>query len=656
VVRTLSTLLLLAIMPGAFGTAHASHAARPAPIPADTIYSLAVDSAKYAGEAFVYLLDDGVLRYETDGRGSRTYRQVIQILKESAVSRWAEYSFSFEPRHERLTVNWVRVVSRSGQLISDKPGVSQDADVPAPMNDPAYIERKVRRLSLPNVRPGTIVDYSYTVEELQPFRHGDFFSAWRVNPGILVRRSRLQLETPASLMPRIVARNLTFKPVTTESKGRRTITWAAQDVPKVEPEVFASDSNDVLMSITVGAPATWQDVGAWYAGLARDRYAMTPAVEQKLASVVIGSKTLGDSLRAVHKYVSQDVRYVAISLGIGGYQPRSAADVVATGYGDCKDKATLFITLVSRFGVIANPVLLAAGGRVERGLPTISQFNHAIAAIERPSGRLFVDLTAGDVPWGGLPEADQGQFVLVVHPDGRTEEVVTPEDDPKEIRNRMTVEAVLDTAGFAAAHAEMELSGSAAEAYHAMLNRSPLDSTARAQFERRLASGIYPEAEGDSLRFEDEAERSGEFRIGFVARNGRAAQLAGPVAILSLPFLRQIGDVKPVVAELKARTPRRFPIDAEQVSGGGNGATTFRLTLPVGWRAQLPKDVSLSGPFGELTITYAQEGRVLTISQRRIGGTGVLPPDRVNDVITWLEQVAAATREGASIVLMRPSQ
>jgi hypothetical protein len=70
----------------------------------------------------------------------------------------------------------------------------------------------------------------------------------------------------------------------------------------------------------------------------------------------------------------------------------------------------------------------------------------------------------------------------------------------------------------------------------------------------------------------------------------------------------------------------------------------------------LPKDVSLSGPFGELTITYAQEGRVLTISQRRIGGTGVLPPDRVNDVITWLEQVAAATREGASIVLMRPSQ
>ena len=56
--------------------------------PADTIYALAVDSTKYRTEPFVYLLDDGVLRVEADGRGTRTYRQVIQILKPSAVEQW----------------------------------------------------------------------------------------------------------------------------------------------------------------------------------------------------------------------------------------------------------------------------------------------------------------------------------------------------------------------------------------------------------------------------------------------------------------------------------------------------------------------------------------------------------------------------------------
>jgi hypothetical protein len=66
--------------------------------PADTIYSLAVDSTKYRTEPFVYLLDDGVLRVESDGRGSRTYRQVVQILK------FGEFSLAYAQEGRILTV------------------------------------------------------------------------------------------------------------------------------------------------------------------------------------------------------------------------------------------------------------------------------------------------------------------------------------------------------------------------------------------------------------------------------------------------------------------------------------------------------------------------------------------------------------------------
>ena len=74
----------------------------------------------------------------------------------------------------------------------------------------------------------------------------------------------------------------------------------------------------------------------------------------------------------------------ALSLGIGGYQPRTPAQVMETQYGDCKDKATLFIALARRMGVNAYPVLLSSTGGVERGLPSISQFDHMIAAVEKP--------------------------------------------------------------------------------------------------------------------------------------------------------------------------------------------------------------------------------------------------------------------------------
>jgi transglutaminase-like putative cysteine protease len=435
VVRTASAVLFLAALPGSPGGARPSRAV-PAQV-SDSIYSLAVDSAEYPRDAYVFLLDDGVIRYEADGRGSRTYRQVVQILKEDAVERWAEHSFGYQPGRERLTVNWIRVVSLTGQIISDKPGITQDADVPAPMGDPSYAERKVRRMSLPNVRPGTLVDYSYTIEEFKPFRPGDFFTGWRVSPGTLVRRSRLVLDTPVSLTSRVMARNLDFRPDTLIAAGRRVVTWAKQDVPKIEPEPFAADSNDVDQTITIAGPGVWRDVGAWYAGLARDRYAVTPAVAEKLALVVSGARTLEDSVKAVHRYVAKDVRYVAIALGMGGYQPRSVADVVATGYGDCKDKATLFIALAARLGVTA--IRCCPAGGVEKWLPSIYQFNHAIAAVERPRPPLRRS-TAG-MSLGRAPTADHDRFILVVHPDSRTEED-EPRQKARTPRNDLVVDAV----------------------------------------------------------------------------------------------------------------------------------------------------------------------------------------------------------------------
>lgn len=154
------------------------------------------------------------------------------------------------------------------------------------------------------------------------------------------------------------------------------------------------------------------------------------------------------------------------------------------------------------------------------------------------------------------------------------------------------------------------------------------------------------------MHFTDETENGGDFRLGFVARHGRAARLAGPVAILELPFLRSSSDMGHLITELKAH-PRRFTIDAAQIPPPGNEENHLLLELPEGWQAELPKNVALSGPFGELSISYAQQGRMLEVRSRRVNGKGVLAPERINEVVAWLEKVAAETREAGSLVLLR---
>src|SRR5690349_23355239 len=131
----------------------------------DTIYRLAVNPATRAGEDAVLLLDDGVVRYELNGTGSATYRQVVQLLTPQAVEDYAEQQFSYSPGHQRLTVNWIRVLRADGTVLSDAPQQVQDADVPAALGDPVYSDTKVRRYSLSGVAAGVIVDWSYTLEE-----------------------------------------------------------------------------------------------------------------------------------------------------------------------------------------------------------------------------------------------------------------------------------------------------------------------------------------------------------------------------------------------------------------------------------------------------------------------------------------------------------
>ena len=130
----------------------------------DTIYRLAVKQSDFPEETGMLLLDDGVVRIEPDGREETTYRQVVQILRPEAVDGYREQEFSYAPKHQRFTINWIRVVKLDGTVVSSAPSHLQESDVPAELGDPTYSDRKVIRASLTGVAPGTIVDLSYTTE------------------------------------------------------------------------------------------------------------------------------------------------------------------------------------------------------------------------------------------------------------------------------------------------------------------------------------------------------------------------------------------------------------------------------------------------------------------------------------------------------------
>jgi hypothetical protein len=635
------TMLSLAIALGALGAGAQAPRVTPAGDPSvksDTIYALAVKPADYTDQPFVYLLDDGVVTLEADGTGTRTYRQIVQILTPEAAEQWGERSFGYSTDREKLTLNWARVLRPDGSVVTEKPVHEQESLAPVALEAPVYSDEKLHRISLGGVAPGTIVDYSYTVQTFKPIIPRDFLTTWSVTTGRFTRRSRLIVDVPESLKPRIEERHLSFARKEVTAGGRRIYTWARTDIPKPEVEPLAPDSS-FGESLVIASSIKWADIAQWYAGLAKGRYSLTPQIEKALAKTVAGSKTLDDSIRAVHRWVAQDFRYVSLSLGIAGFQPHSPSEVFANNYGDCKDKATFFVALMKRMGVTAYPVLLSSSGGVIRTLPSGNQFDHMIAAVDRSGRRTYVDLTADIVPFGALPPQEQGEFGLVVHPDGASEEITFPSDPSAANRTEIHLAGSLTPDGLFAGKWTRMASGAQQYGMRASMSKSTKpDSAERARTTLAIANAIFDGSAGDSLQLFDGRDLTAQPKISVLIRHGKAASDAGGTEILTIPLTSYA--VTNLISALEARGARKSPISSEKVWGPHTEIQELKLTLPAGWRAKLPPNDSATSVFGTYVAEYSQNGQELRIARRLTGTDGVQPATRYAELLEWMKQMS----------------
>ncbi len=619
-------------------------------VSSDTIYRLAVKAADYPDEAYVYLLDDGVVRYEADGRGTRTYRQVVQILKQEAAEDFAEFQFSYSAGREKLQINWMRVLKPDGTVVTAAPAQEQESDAPVTLASPMYSDLRRHRVTLGGVGPGMLVDWSYTVETLKPAMPGDFSTSWRVNAGRLTRRSRFIVDLPGSLAARIHEDNVRVARRTATAHGRTVYTWATQDVPKdPESEPFARDTNDVYQGIAVSSPKSWDDVARWYASLASGRYVVTPELEARLAEVERGQRTSEDSLRALYRWIAQDFRYVSVSLGLGAYQPRLPAEVFRTGFGDCKDKATLFVTLARRLGLEAYPVLTGLATTIDSLTPSAAQFDHMIAVVVRPQGHLYLDLTSTTVPVGLLTSGLRGEFGLVIHPDGSAEQVRLPRDSVSDNLDGYLAAGELSPTGMFTGRLTLTFLGTWQLGIRGNLS-TDITAVQRANMTRALANRVFDGAVGDSLELFDGRDLTAPARLSLAIRDAKATTHSGTSDVLTLPLSPTVSSA--TVAAVAARVPRHYHIDAARIFGIGTNSDEFRVILPEGWHARLPDSVHVSGIFGSYSATYQQVGRELRVVRRSAGVRGVYPQDRVEDLLTFLRTVAAD--DARYIVLEHP--
>lgn len=625
--------------------------APPLPTAEDSaLYALAVDPSEHPDRGAVILLDRGVLRVNADGTHTRRFRIVRQILTREAAESAAELTFGYDASRESFELNWARVVEPDGTVLGAEPIHIQEGDVQVSSRAPVYSEQKRVRASLGAVAPGTIVDWQLTTRVTDPPLPGDFGVRWSIN-GSLVRRSSFVVDVPDGIQPRITETNVSG-PTSIRREGDRVIReWAYEEVAPVEGEPFAADSNGIQQRLYVTGDLEWNDVARWYAGLTGDRYEVTPGLEERLREVTADAPSLEEKLRALHRWISQDVRYVSISLGIGGYQPRPAAVVAEDGAGDCKDKTTLFVALARHLGAEAYPVVVRSGGGVTTDHPTITQFNHMVAAVRwEGGGWRYLDLTVPVVPWGEVFTRLQGEEGVMFRDDGTAAIVEFPRSPIEGNRSSIVVEGSLSEDGDFVGHYTETVTGAIQYRIRAEFARRPTERS-RSAVTRNLARRVFDRARGDSLELFDGRDLTATPRLhARVEADDVLQEVSGDAYLLELKLPRY--GSPDLIARLEDDEERLFPIDAGKVFGRRVHRTEYRIRLPEGWAVDLPENVRAESAFGSYASTYEQDGRELVIVREVRGASGVHPPERIGELVDWLR---AMSEDAARIFTLRPA-
>lgn len=371
---------------------------------------------KEAG-ALILLKEKSVI---IDENGSTTtIHKIIKILNSRGKRKYSEAKIGYDDTYEYIDIDFARVIKPSGEVIT----VPQKfIKITTPYSGfPLYSNYKIKVLSFPQIENCTIIEYKVTKRRIKLLDEDNFYVKFWLKTGepiILEKYSvtypknqNIHIKHPEGYKP---------KEATATFQGTKTIEWEIKNQDAIIPERAMPSYDEIIPQIWVSSFKDWNEIYRWWKSLYKDRVKPDKPIEEKVSEIIKEAKatTQDEKIKAIYEWVAQNIRYVALEYGEGGFKPHKVREVFKNRYGDCKDQALLLVSMLKCTGAEAYPVLIGVNRKLlDKNIPMI-QFNHAIVAIKISDSLNFLDPTQETCPYGYLPSYNQDKICMVFFNDG----------------------------------------------------------------------------------------------------------------------------------------------------------------------------------------------------------------------------------------------
>jgi hypothetical protein len=363
-----------------------------------------------------------VIEMNSANSGRERIRKVMTILDKEGESM-AQLAIGYD-QNSSVSINLVAIYDETGKRIRKiKPSETEDS--PASGSSELFSDDRVKHFRPVYAAYPYSVEYDYETSMTNMISLG----CWRPvgDYNVSLEHASLTVTYPASSV--INRKEINIGPAKRDqTKDLITELWEVHQTMAFEEEPFDPVLSERVPNVYLmpadlifgryrGTANTWQEYGTWIHTLWDGRDQLTAAEQLKVEAHL---KDIPDTLariKALYAYLQEHTRYVAIMLGIGGYQPFGAMTVAETGYGDCKALVNYMHSLLKAAGIPSIPALVAAGRyqvEIFPEFPNFHQFNHVILCVPFRHDTIWLECTSQRMPFGYLGDFTDNRQVLLI--------------------------------------------------------------------------------------------------------------------------------------------------------------------------------------------------------------------------------------------------
>jgi transglutaminase-like putative cysteine protease len=246
-----------------------------------------------------------------------------------------------------------------------------------------------------------------------------------------VQHSVFEVDVSSEIGVRYKLVNTNSQPETIHSGSKDIYRWEQKNLTPFKIEKHSGSPDNYLPHVLLapnkfqlddydGDMTSWKNFGDWINNLYAKTTALPDEKKQFYQAMVKNASTDREKAQILYSYLQNNMRYVSIQLGIGGFRPFPASFVDEKKYGDCKALSNYLKSTLDAVGIKSNLIIIYRDYEpkiVDEKFP-MNDFNHVILCIPQQADTIWLECTSTTLPFSKLDETTLNRKGMMITNNG----------------------------------------------------------------------------------------------------------------------------------------------------------------------------------------------------------------------------------------------